>query len=139
MGIASNSLLMTCCVRIDTPDGSTVEARGLLDSASLVSFISERLAQSLCLHRTPRISGVAGLTNNSSMQSITNFTVSPVLFPDKKFDVTAVVVPRVTCNLPIESIHFDPTWNHLSGLHKIHNSYVLAIVFAKIVCCCVTV
>ena len=51
------------------------------------------------------------------MQSITNFTVSPVLFPDKKFDVTAVVVPRVTCNLPIESIHFDPTWNHLSGLH----------------------
>ena len=119
-GIASNSLLMTCRVRIDTPDGSTVEARGLLDSASSASFISERLAQSLCLHRTPqsaRISGVAGLTHNSSMQSITNFTVSPVLFPDKKFDVTAVVVPRVTCNLPIESIHFDPTWNHLSGLH----------------------
>ncbi len=68
MGFTSNSLLMTCCVSIDAPDGSTVKARALLDSASSASFVSERLAQSLCLPRSPlsaRISGVAGLMHKS--------------------------------------------------------------------------
>ena len=36
-----NTLLMTCQVRINTPDGSFVKARALLDSASTTSFVSE--------------------------------------------------------------------------------------------------
>lgn len=42
----SSSLLMTCCVLVTAPDVSHVEARALLESAS---FVSEHLAQSLCL------------------------------------------------------------------------------------------
>ena len=43
---------MTCHVMVDTLDGSSVEARAILDCASSASFISERLAQSLCLERS---------------------------------------------------------------------------------------
>ena len=46
-GVTSNTLLMTCRVRVEAPDKSTIEARALLDSGSSASFISERLANSL--------------------------------------------------------------------------------------------
>ena len=65
IGLSSSSLLLTCEVRIDAPDGSSVKARALLDSASSASFISERLAQSLSLPHSPhsaRISGVGPIS-----------------------------------------------------------------------------
>ena len=30
--------------------------------------------------------------------------------------MTAVVVPRVMCDLPLHPVHFDSTWNHLSDI-----------------------
>ena len=47
-GIKSNMLLMTCCVQVEAPDGSTMEARAILDSGSSASFISMPAA-SLCM------------------------------------------------------------------------------------------
>ena len=47
-----NTLLMTCRLLINAPDGSVVRVRGLLDSASSTSFVSERLVQALCLSRS---------------------------------------------------------------------------------------
>ena len=79
MGIKSDLLLMTCRVVVEAPDGSTVEARAILDSASSASFISERLASNLHLPRSKqnaRISGVAGLVHDSFSQSITNCKIS---------------------------------------------------------------
>ena len=118
-GLTPNSLLMTCCVLVDAPDGSFVEARALLDCASSASFISERLAQSLCLPRSSqsiRISGVAGLSHGSPSQSIANFTISAVRASRKKVDVIAIVVPRVTCDLPLHPVPFDMEWKHLTDL-----------------------
>lgn len=43
MGAKSDVLLMTCVVLVHSPDGPTLEARALLDSASTASFVSERL------------------------------------------------------------------------------------------------
>ncbi len=119
MGLQSNLLLMTCCVLVEAPDGSTNQARAILDSASSASFISERLAQRLRLPRfnqSTRISGVAGLSCNSSAQSVADFKVASTCFPHRKFDVTAIVVSRVTCDLPLHPISHSPMWNHLSGL-----------------------
>lgn len=119
MGIKSNLLLMTCRVLVNAPDGSSVEARALLDSASSTSFVSERLAQGLRLprsHQSTRISGVAGLSCNSSTQHITTFKVSSLHSPSKKIDVTAVVVPRVTCDLPLHPVPLDPKWDHLTHI-----------------------
>ncbi len=61
MKLKSNALLMTCRVLIANPDGSSVGARVLLDNASSASFISERLVQSLSLHRVSQQIGVSGI------------------------------------------------------------------------------
>ena len=79
--LRSNSPLMTCRVLILAPDGTYVEARVLVDNASSASFVSERLAQSLHLPRAKqnaRISGIAGLSHNSTNQFLTSFSISPV-------------------------------------------------------------
>ena len=119
-GLAEKVLMMTCRVLIESPDGGlSIEARGLLDSASSASFISERLVQSLSLNRSTcntRISGIAGLSYPSSSQSIASFLIAPVHSPLKKINLSAIVVPRVTCELPVVPIAHEPTWDHLSNL-----------------------
>ena len=117
--ISSNVLLMTCRVLVIAPDGSSVNARALLDSGSTVSFISERLAQALRLPRSQQqatIYGVAGLAHGSSVQSVGTFTISPTNSTHKEVSVTAVIVPRVTTNLPLKSMQLDPNWKHLSDI-----------------------
>ena len=119
VALKSNSLLMTCRVMVSAPNGSSIEARAILDSASSASFVSERLAQSLCLPRSTRnarISGIGGISHKSPVQSITTFDISAVRSSSKKIGVTAVVVPRVTCDLPLLPIPFNLKWNHLSNL-----------------------
>ena len=49
MGIQSNTLLMTCCLMVEAPDGSTTQARAILDSASSASFSSELSSHALTL------------------------------------------------------------------------------------------
>ena len=41
MGIRSDLLLMTCRVLVQSSNGSTMEARAILDSGSTASFVSE--------------------------------------------------------------------------------------------------
>ena len=117
--LKSNSLLMTCRVLVKAPDGTCVEARALLDNASSTSFVSERLSQALQLPRTNhslRISGIAGLSRKSPLQAVTTFTIIPIHPSDKKIDVTAMVVPQVTCDLPFHPVSLQTEWNHLSNL-----------------------
>ena len=47
--LKSSALLMTCLILVAAPNGSLVEVRALLDSASSASFVSECLTQSLGL------------------------------------------------------------------------------------------
>lgn len=110
---------MTYRVLVESPDGSSIEARAILDSASSASFVSEQLTQTLCLtrsHQNTRISGIAGLFRNSPFQSIASFRISPSRHPNKKFEVSAVVVLRVTCDLPLQPVSFDSSWKHLEDL-----------------------
>ena len=117
--LKSSSLLMTCRVLVTAPDGSTIEARALLDNASSTSFVSERLVQSLCLPRmnhNVRVSGIAGMSHKAPIQSISTFKISAVKPASRKIDVTAVVVPRVTCDLPLSPVAFDLSWKHISDV-----------------------
>ena len=56
------------------------------------------------------------MSHKSPINSITNFLVSPVQSPHGKVSVTAVVVPKVTCDLSHYHIPFDSSWSHLSDL-----------------------
>ena len=119
MGIKSNVLLMTCRILVEAPDGSSVEARALLDKGSSASFVSTRLAQSSRLprsHQSVRISGVAGLACNSSSRHIATFNVSSLHSPHRKLNMSAVIVPRVTCDLPLHPTPLDRKWDHLARI-----------------------
>ena len=119
MGNQSNVLLMTCRVNIKSPNGSAMESRALLDSGSSASFISERLVQSLQLPRSERnirVSGVACLTNTLSARSTTSFLISSLYDPTKQYNISAVIVPQVTCDLPLSSLSPKPEWSHLSDI-----------------------
>ena len=116
----SNSLLMTCRVVVHSPDGSTAEARALLDSGSSASFMSERLSQSLSLIRSRqsiKVHGIAGLSHSSPIQAIANFDISPMHDALRKLNLTAAIVPKVTCDLPLYPVQCDiQKWKHLSGI-----------------------
>ena len=116
--ISSNILLMTCRVLVIAPDGSTVNARALLDSGSTVSFISERLAQAL---RLPRSAASYNLwCSRSCSRELCainwHFIISPTNSIHKEISVTAVIVPCVTSNLPLKSMQLDAKWKHLSDI-----------------------
>ena len=118
-GIVSSPLLMKRQVLIKASDGSSMKVRALLDLASSASFISERLVQGLGLprsHHNLNISGVAGLSHQSPLQSFATFKISPVRSPPKDFAISAIVVPWVTCDLPLQPVHRESNWTHLSEL-----------------------
>lgn len=117
--LRSSSLLMTCRVLVFAGDGSSVEARALLDNGSTSSFVSERLVQILGLPRSHQdvcVSGIAGSSASSPVRSITSFQISSIHANGRRLNLTAIVLPKVTCNLPVIPVSFDPTWTHLSGL-----------------------
>jgi hypothetical protein len=119
MKLKSNALLMTCRVSVIAPDGSSVEARALLDNASSASFVSERLVQCLSLPRFNqhvRVSGIGGVSQRAPIQSISSFQISPVGPNKRKIGIAAVVVPKVTCDLPLAPVPFQLNWKHLADL-----------------------
>ena len=96
-----------------------MKVRALLDSASSASFISERLTHLMEFPRTHqnlKISGVAGLSHATPSHSIVQFAVSPVNSPADKAQVSAIVVPRVTCDLPVKPVTPQLSWKHLSDI-----------------------
>ena len=107
------SLLMTCQVLVISPSGASLRVRALLDSGSSTSFISERLVQALRLPRTKRcveISGIGGTIPNLSAQSVTNFKISPTANRGNLINVTALILPKVTRDLPTHPVKFDANW-----------------------------
>ena len=110
---------MTCQVMVECPNGSFTKIRALLDSGSSASFISERVVQSLRLQRIKQgvsVSGIGGSPLEMKINTVTTFKLHPVVGKKGSIDVTALVVPRVTSDLPTTSIPFDRKWKHLHNL-----------------------
>lgn len=81
--------------------------------------MSERLAQSLSLprvHRSVRVSGIAGSSPKSPIQSIASLQISAAHYNGRRIGLTAVVVAKVTCDLPVHPVPFDLSWKHISDL-----------------------
>ena len=106
--LKTECLLMTCRALLTAPSGYSIEARCLLDNASSASFVSERVAQ-LSLPRSFQslsISGITGSTNGSNSNSVTQLAVSPIGNLNVSLPISAIIVPRVTCDLPTNPIPF---------------------------------
>ena len=125
-GVIPDALLMTFQAFIKAPNGTMVKVRGLLNSASSASFISECLAHSLKLplsNHQITIAGIAGLLNHSPLRSITTVEISSALLSCNRLTVTAIVSPQVTCNLPIHFVNQKSSWTHLSDLQLADPAY----------------
>ena len=122
----SSCLLMTCRVLFTSHNGSAVEAGCLLDNASSASFISEHIAQALCLpcsFQSVSVSGIEGISNCITNRPVSQVTASPVSGIGRKFSITAIVVPKVTCDLPVRPVPFELSWNHLSNISLSDNAF----------------
>ena len=114
-----NTLLMTCQVQVIAPDGKSNKARALLDSGSTMSFVSERIVQSLGLRRRSQrltVSGIGGMSSKSPLSSVSTLEISSLYSPKTKHTLTAIIVPRVTCDLPLRPVHNSSNWSHISNL-----------------------
>ena len=114
-----NALLMTCQVLVTANNGLSAKARALLDAGSSASFISEWLAKSLHLRRQKQsitVTGIGGLTHPGASHDTTSFRVSSLIGSSEDFNVSAVVIPRVTCHLPTSSTPPQSNWSHIEGL-----------------------
>ncbi len=76
------TLLMTWQVLIHAPNGSQIRARGLLDTGSSISFVSQRLVQSQISSKNLEITGIAGISHNSPLHSFSTFYISPTDSPN---------------------------------------------------------
>ena len=56
------------------------------------------------------------MSHKPPIQSVTHFQLSSLQPSGRKIDVTAVVVPKVTCDLPMKPVTFEISWIHLSDL-----------------------
>ena len=111
---------MTCKVMVTSPDGITIEARALLDNASSTSFVTERLVQALHLprsHQRIQIVGNAGVSPSTPpIQSLASLSITPIYGKGSSINVSAVVLPAVTCDLPVCPVPGELSWTHISDI-----------------------
>ena len=82
-------------------------------------FVSEHIVQSLGLNRRSQrltVSGIGGISRTSPPSFVSTFEVSSLYLPRTKYAITAIVVPRVTCDLPLQPVYNSSNWNHISNL-----------------------
>ena len=111
---------MICQLRVVTANDCVTKARALLDSASSTSFITERLAQHLRLPRIRRslqISEIGGVNTRLTSRGVVQFGVTDLRRDGNHMPVEAVVLTKITSELPIHHISFDVKWKHLEGLY----------------------
>ena len=117
-------LLMTCRVKVITPDGTVTQARALLDSAASTSLITERFANKLRLprrHSNRHIKGVGGV--NVRSKGAVKFKVAGVRGSGKQIEVDASILPQVTADLPTIPVCPVTRWKHLSDLELADPGY----------------
>ncbi|XP_075170227.1 uncharacterized protein LOC142242533 [Haematobia irritans] len=102
---SQNVLLGTALVQI-THLGMRYIVRALIDSGSQ-TFLSERIFQLLKLPFRPveaEISGLNGVTS-ANARKLVNLTVCPRFESDVELNITALVVPQLSGNLPTSPIN----------------------------------
>ena len=58
--------------------------------------------------------GIGGHSQEFPTHTLSKFVITPVQEQGMEIDVTAIIMPRVTCDLPLQPIPFKPEWTHLS-------------------------
>ncbi|XP_066596623.1 uncharacterized protein [Prorops nasuta] len=95
-------LLATFSARINAHDGSRIIVRGLVDTGSETSFISENLAQQLRVSRKRVNATIHGISLNSAqnVRAEVQITLHSLSRHGVSLDITALILPRITQYMP---------------------------------------
>ncbi|XP_011883971.1 PREDICTED: uncharacterized protein LOC105571109 [Vollenhovia emeryi] len=113
----SSVLLATAWVTVTAPSGRSVEVRALLDQGSEMTFITERLAQSLRLKRVrmpTSISAVGGVTVGTCRHAA-QITISPRSASAPGFSTTALILKSLTAYSP-QRVLGESVLGHMGSL-----------------------
>ena len=113
-----SSLTITSQVLLEGPSGRKLVCRALLDSGSTISLILTKAANSLQLAKTQTHITFSGIQDSNSAPSHALITVSmsSVQAPNQPYQISAAVVPKVTCDLPLQGAAGVQDLPHLKGL-----------------------
>ena len=105
-GNQGSVLLMLCQVVVRGPNGSTAEARALLDSGSEASFITEKLAQqfSLSPHRGPMITCIGETTPHIRPKGLVSIQVTDIHQNGKVHSVQVLVMSKIMTSTPAHPV-----------------------------------
>ena len=114
-----SSLVMTSQVLLTGPTGKTLVARALLDSGSCLSIISTKAMKTLALNKLDTSVIISGIESAASTPArpMTNVCISSLYRKDWRQQVTAAVMPQVTCDLPLQGASSVRELPHIIGLH----------------------
>lgn len=118
-GCRRGVLMTTCQVQVTGPDGSTAQVRALLDTGSSTSYASERLAQRLCLPRREQnapVDVVGAAQTPLSPRGKVRLSIGRVGSGSKIMMIEALVLRKITTNVPHRPVVMDRRWRHLNGL-----------------------
>ena len=120
-------LKMTSKVRVQGPDGRSIVAWALLDSGSHVSLISNQVAQTLQLPRQATSIKFSGAQDTplQGARSITRVSLCAISSNEPVTCLTAAIVPRVTCNLPLQGAAHVRNMPHIDSLTLADPTFLL--------------
>ena len=109
---------MTSQVLVKGPGGRTIVARALLDSGASTSLVSSRVAQAIQLPRMSAQVSFSGVqdTPMQEARSIVTVDLCPENETNPVLAVTAAVVARVTCDLPLQGTSNVRSLPHIKPL-----------------------
>ncbi|XP_050315537.1 uncharacterized protein LOC126750079 [Anthonomus grandis grandis] len=104
----SSVLLATAQIRVLDSQGQFINARILLDSASQVNFITNKLCKRLGLVKRPLSLFVKGLGDTvSNVSHEVTCTFTPKCFTNPKFSLDFAIIPKICENLPSSDLPTD--------------------------------
>ena len=111
-------LLMTSQVLLTNSVGEKVAARAMLDSGAAISVLSNRMMAQLQLQKTEDWMTVSGIESqkHSPARPTTNLTITSLSNPDWTTSVRAVILPKVTVDLPKHDLSAVKKMPHLQDL-----------------------
>jgi hypothetical protein len=119
---SSEVLLSTAYVNVRDAGGKWQQCRALLDVGSQSNFISENLSNLVGTsfkNVNMPVSGIGSLNRN--VKRVTQVEISPLNDRDNTFDLSCLVIPKITENLPVKS--FDKRRLNLPNLRLADPSF----------------
>ena len=113
-----SSFTMTSQVMLTGPTGKKMIVRALLDSGSNTSLVSAKTVSTLHLRKTSACIAFSGVqdTMPEPSHALVTLCMSPLQEPDKQYRLEAAVVPKVTCDLPLQGATGIEELPHIRGL-----------------------